>query len=147
MAGEKGSGYANGMLAAVLTATFTQPAIADLLQNAAAPLTNLYLSLHSSDPTASGNQTSNEVSYTGYARVSVARSASGWTISGNQATLASAVSFPACTGGSATGAYLGIGTASSGAGNLLYAGPISPSIAISNGVTPQITTSTAITES
>lgn len=147
MAGEKGTGYANGILASILTAVFSQAAISSLLQNAGSPLTNLYLSLHTSDPTAAGNQTSNEVAYTSYARAAVARSASGWTVSTNSATLTSAISFPACTGSSATANYLGVGTASSGAGNLLYAGPISPSISISSGVTPQLTTGTTITES
>lgn len=41
---------------------------------------SLYVSLHTSDPGVTGNQTTNETSYTSYARVAVARSGSGWTI-------------------------------------------------------------------
>lgn len=41
---------------------------------------NLYISLHTSDPGATGDQTTNEATYTSYARVAVVRSASGWTV-------------------------------------------------------------------
>lgn len=41
---------------------------------------NLYISLHTGDPAAGGDQTSNECAYTSYARVAVARSAAGWTV-------------------------------------------------------------------
>ena len=82
--------------------------------------------------------------------MAVARSTAGWTVTGASATLASAVNFATC--GSGTGAtitYFGVGTASTGAGTLLYAGPITPNIVIpasTTGVTPQLTTSTTITE-
>lgn len=51
------------------------------LQNSATA-GSFYVALHSSDPGDAGNQTTNEVSYTGYARVDVARSAGGFTVSG-----------------------------------------------------------------
>ena len=109
---------------------------------------SLYLSLHTADPTAGGNQSSSEISYTGYARVAVARSSGGFTVTGNSVSPAALEAFAASTGGTGgTAAYFGIGTAASGAGVLLYAGPISPTIAISSGVTPELTTATAITES
>lgn len=41
---------------------------------------NLYVSLHTDDPGAGGDQTTNECAYTSYARVAVARSAAGWTV-------------------------------------------------------------------
>jgi hypothetical protein len=85
---------------------------------------SLYVSLHTSDPTTSGNQSSNEANYTGYARVAVARSGAGWTIAGNQAANAAIIQFNACTGGSNTINFFGIGTALSGAGNLLWSGPL-----------------------
>jgi hypothetical protein len=145
MAGEKGSSYANSLLLLICNGTtFT-----GIAQNAtASPLTVLYLSLHTQDPTASGNQTSFEVSYTGYGRVAVNRStgAGGLTVTGNQVALGSLTSFNPCTAGTATAAWFGLGTAASGAGVLLYAGPITPNISISSGVTPQLTTSTTISE-
>lgn len=42
---------------------------------------SLYVSLHTADPGASGDQTTNECAYTSYARVAVARSGSAWTVS------------------------------------------------------------------
>lgn len=41
---------------------------------------SLYISLHTSDPGAAGDQTTNESGYTSYARVAVARTSGGWTI-------------------------------------------------------------------
>ena len=107
---------------------------------------SLYLSLHTADPGEAGSQATNEVSYTGYARVAVPRNATGFTVSGNQVTLTSNRDFGLCTAGTATATYFAIGTSLSGAGVLLYKGAISPTISIANGVTPRLTTTTAVTE-
>lgn len=98
---------------------------------------SLYVSLHTGDPGEAGNQTTNECAYTSYARVAVARTSGGWTISGNAVTNAALVQFPQCTGGSETATYFGIGTASSSTGVLLYKGALSASLAISSGIQPQ----------
>lgn len=42
---------------------------------------SLYVSLHTADPGATGNQTTNECAYTSYARVAVARTGAAWTVS------------------------------------------------------------------
>lgn len=107
---------------------------------------SLYYSLHSSDPGEAGAQNTNEVAYTSYARVAGARSGAGFTVSANSVSPAATVNFPACTGGTATATHFGVGTDASGAGKLLYKGAITPNISISTGVTPQLTTATAITE-
>ena len=107
---------------------------------------SLYLSLHTSDPGEAGDQTTNETTYTSYARVAVARSGAGFTVTANSVSPAANVDFPACTGGTATITHFGIGTASSGPGKLLYKGAVSPNISVSSGVTPRLTTSTAVTE-
>jgi hypothetical protein len=146
MAGEKTTAYANGLLLAIFNGDFSNAAISGLLANSGSPLTQFWLSLHSTDPTASGSQNSNEVSYSAYARISVARTSAGFTVSGNSVTLTSTVNFPKCTGGTATASHFGIGTDASGAGHLLYAGPITPSIAITNQITPELTSGTTITE-
>lgn len=134
----------------MLKLIFNGTAIANLADNASSgPLTNLYLSLHSADPGETGVQNSNEVSYTGYARVAVARNSGGWTVSGTaptQAALAANVDFGACTAGSVTATHFGVGVGSSGATKLLYSGTVTPNIVISNGVTPRLTTSTVVTE-
>lgn len=141
-------GKANTFSADVLKLIFQAISIANIADNAGtSPLTNLYISLHTADPGAAGNQTTNEAAYTGYARVAVARTSSGFTISGQSINPASVISFPSCTAGTETETYFGIGTASSGTGKLLYSGAISPTIAVSNGVTPQLGTGSTITES
>ena len=117
---------------------------AGILASAAAG--SLYFSLHTADPGEAGDQTTNEVAYTSYARVAVARTTGGFTVSTNTAALVANVSFPAGTGGSGTATNWGLGTSSSGAGKLLYKGAISPSIVCGNGVTPQLTAGTVVTE-
>ena len=97
---------------------------------------SLYVSLHTSDPGEAGSQTTNEIAYTSYARVAVARTTGGWTITANAVENAAAINFPACTGGSGTATHFGVGTASSGAGVLLYSGALTASLAISSGITP-----------
>ncbi len=140
----KGNTFINDLLKLLFQAT----GIANIADNAgSSPLTNLYLALHTADPGAGGSQTTSECAYTSYARVAVARTSSGFTVSGQSVTLASTVSFPAATGGSETATHFSVGTASSGAGKILYSGAISPTIAIANGVTPQLGVGTTITES
>lgn len=107
---------------------------------------SLYFSLHTSDPGEAGDQTTNEITYTSYARVAVARSSSGWTVSGNAVAVDADVTFPAGTGGSGTATHWGLGTASAGAGVLLYKGAISPTIVCGSGVTPKLTAGTVVTE-
>lgn len=107
---------------------------------------SLYVSLHTADPGEAGSQTTNETSYTSYARVAVARSGAGWTVTGNSVSPASNISFPACTGSTATITHFGVGTDSSGAGTLLYKGTVTSNISVSTGVTPVLTTASTITE-
>ena len=105
-----------------------------------------YISLHTADPGEAGDQTTSEITYTSYARVPVARTSGGFTVSTNTVAFAAAVTFPAGTGGSGTATHFGIGCSSSGAGKLLYKGAISPSIVCGSGVTPQINAGTVVTE-
>jgi len=101
---------------------------------ASATAGNLYVSLHTADPGEAGSQTTSETAYTNYARVAVARSGAGWTVSTNSATNAGAVTFPACGASGSTITHFGIGTASSGAGVLLFSGTCS--LSVSSGITP-----------
>jgi len=126
---------------------FNATPIANIADDAVtSPLTNLYVSLHTADPGEAGDQTTSECAYTSYARVAVARSGAGWTVTDNSVSPAATIAFPAATGGTETATYAGFGTDASGAGKLLYSGAISPTIDISSGVTPRLTTATAITE-
>jgi hypothetical protein len=121
-------------------------AITGIAQNHSTPLSDLYLSLHTGDPGEAGSQTTSECAYTNYARVAVARTSGGWTVTDNVANLTSAMNFPLCAGGTETATHFGFGTTSSGAGVLLWKGAVSPTIPISTGVTPQLGTGTTITE-
>lgn len=105
------------------------------LQNSTAA-GNFYVSLHTGDPGETGDQTTNEATYTSYARVAVARSGAGWTVSGNNVSNTAAITFPAATGGSNTITHFGIGSDSSGAGNLFFKGALGASRVISSGITP-----------
>lgn len=107
---------------------------------------SFYFSLHTADPGEAGDQTTSECTYTSYARVAVARSAAGWTVTADAVAVDADVTFPAGAGGSGTATYWGLGTASSGAGVLLYKGAISPSIVTGSGVTPKLTAGTVVTE-
>jgi hypothetical protein len=105
------------------------------LQNSATA-GSFFISLHTADPGETGTQTTSEATYTGYARVSVARSGAGWTVSGNNAANAAAVTFGACTAGSNTITHFGIGSDTSGTGNLFLKGALTASLAVSTGITP-----------
>jgi hypothetical protein len=140
----KGSTFDNDLLKLIFNAT----AIANIGDNAASsPLTNLSVALHTADPTASGNQSSNEIAYTSYARVSVARTSGGWTVTGSSVSPAANISFPAGTGGSGTATHFSVGPTGGGATKILYSGAITPNIVCGNGITPVLTTASAITES
>lgn len=138
----------NSWAASIEALLFKATAIANIADNAASsPLTNLYISLHTASPGVTGTQTTSEAAYTPYARVAVLRSASGFTLTGQTITFVANVVFPAATGGSETETYIGIGTASSGAGVLLYYGAISSGIVVTSGVTPTLQSTTSVIES
>ena len=100
-----------------------------------------WVGLATADPGEAGTQATSEIVYTGYGRVSVARSGAGWTISSNNASNTAAITFGACTALSGTATFVTIGTDETGAGNLIVVAAItSPGggLAISSGITPEI---------
>lgn len=97
---------------------------------------SFYLALHTADP-SSGTQATSEATYTSYARVAVARTSGGWTVSTNTATNAAEILFPQCTGGTNTITHMSVGAASSGTGLILYVDELASSLAVSNNVTPR----------
>lgn len=140
----KSNTFENDLLKLIFNAT----AIANIADNAAAgALANLFVALHTADPGEAGDQTTSEATYTGYARVSVARTTGGWTAStvGSTSPVA-AITFPACTAGANTITHFSIGVVTSGASKILYSGTVTPNISVSNGVTPQLTTASTVTE-
>jgi hypothetical protein len=105
------------------------------LQNSATA-GSFYISLHTGDPGEGGSQTTSEATYTDYARVAVARSGVGWTVSGANVSNAAAITFPVASAGSNTITHFGIGSDSSGAGNLFFKGELGASRVVSAGITP-----------
>src|SRR5579872_4965426 len=107
MAGEKGNNNSIGWLEMILQAVQSADMIG-LVRNDTAPLTVLYVSLHTADPTAAGTQSSSEAAYSGYARVAVARSSAGWSISGETVSNAAAITFPSSTSGPESETWFGV---------------------------------------
>lgn len=140
----KSSVYENDLLKLI----FNGVAIAGLADNASSsPVTNLYLALHSADPGEGGNQSTSEVSYGGYQRVAVPRSPVGWVVTGKSVSPAEPIEFAEMVSGAPGEAlYVTIGTAQSGAGKVLYRGPLNPSVTYNIGVVPRIRTTSTITE-
>lgn len=144
MADAKGDAFENLIVSWIFNAT----TIAALGEGSAAPTSILSLQLHTASPGETGNCATNEATYTGYNRVGVARNSSGWTVSGTSATLAATASFPQCAGGTNTITHFSVGssTVAGNTGTMYYYGTVTPNISVSVGVTPRLTTLTAISE-
>jgi hypothetical protein len=98
--------------------------------------TNIFVALLTAAPadSATGSSGLTEATYTGYARKSTA--AADWNAAAAGATTnANVITFAACTGGSSTVTHFALLDASS-AGNVLFTGALSASLAVSNGITP-----------
>ena len=97
---------------------------------------SLYVSLHTADPGETGTQATSETSYTGYARVAVARSGAGWTVSGTaptQVVNAATVTFGTSTVGTPTITHFGVGLESAGATRLCFSGALDTNQVINIG--------------
>lgn len=124
--------------------TFETDLLAKVFNNTALSwdaITNIFVALHTADPGEAGSQTTSESAYTNYARVTVARTTAGWTVSsaGGVGTVvnASSVSFPQCGASSSQVTYFSVGQLTSGAGQIFYSGALSGGgLAVTNGVTP-----------
>lgn len=117
----KGNTFENDFMKLIYNAT----AIANIADNAAAsPLANLFVALHTADPGEAGDQTTSEATYTSYARVSVARTSGGWTVTNNSVSPVANIDFPAATGGANTLTHFSVGVATSGASKILHRGVI-----------------------
>ena len=137
----------NTLANSILGLLFNGTAVTGIAMNTTtSPITNLYVSLHTASPGAAGTQTTNEAAYGGYARVAVARTSGGWTVSGLNVSPTATIIFPTATSGTETETYVGIGTASSGAGVLLYFGAVSPTIPVVTGGIPELNTGSIISE-
>ena len=139
--------FSNQFEADILGLIFNATAISGLADNASAsPLTNLFVALHTADPGEGGNQSTNEVNYTGYARVAVQRTGAGWTLAGQTISPTAVIEFGEMMAGtSGTAVYASVGTAASGAGKVIIRGALSPTIPFQVGTVPRIRANSTIT--
>jgi len=138
----KGNTFEDDLLKLIFNAT----AIADLAENdASSPATTLTVALHTADPGEAGTQATSETAYTGYARVTVARTTGGWTVASGSVSPVANIDFGECTaapGAAITHFSVGTGVSS----KLLYSGTVSPNITMAVGVIPRLKTTSTITE-
>jgi hypothetical protein len=132
----KGNNNSIGFLELIFQAVISGSYATLALNATSSPATNLYVSLHTSDPGPSGGQTTSEAGYTNYARVAVVRTSSGWSISSQTISNVGAITFPTSGSGPESETYVGIGLASSGAGTLLWSGALTATLVVNNGITP-----------
>ena len=143
MSDAKSNDFETSLLGLIFNAT----SIASLAQDSSGGgATSLIVALHTADPTDAGNQSSSECTYTSYTRVATERTSSGWTVTGSTVNPAATISFPQATGGSETATHFSVSLSTVSTADHLYYGTVTPNIAISNGVTPQLTTASAISE-
>jgi hypothetical protein len=126
----------------ILNLMYGATAWANVADNAASsPYANVYLSFHSSSPTAGANaQNENEVAYTNYARKSTTRTTSDWAAaSGGITSNVLLQQFPqsGATGGTLHSTATGV--AASGATAVWHYGALNSPITIgaSASITPQ----------
>lgn len=131
---------------AIMALIFNATAWANMADNAgSSPQANIAVGLHTADPGESGTMSTSESAYTSYARVSVPRTNVGWTVTGNSVSPAANIDFPAGTGGSGTITHFSTGKTGGGAAAIHMSGTVTPNVVSGNGVTPRLTTATALT--
>lgn len=135
---------------AILNLIFSATAWANYADNASSsPQTQIGVSLHTADPTDTGDATSSEIAYTSYTRVNVARSTGFNAASSGSVSPAANIDFPAGTGGSGTATHFATAKSNAspptGAQVILWSGTVTPNIVCGNGVTPRLTTASTIT--
>ena len=128
----------------VLRLLFHGETVDTIAQNVTtSPATTFYVSLLSGDPlvATSQNQTTNEIGYTGYARMPVPRTAAAWNVINGTVAPEEIIEFAVvagATGTQRTATHFGVGTTLTGAGILLASGALVPPIPIVDGAEPRI---------
>lgn len=109
------------------------------LQNSATA-GNLYVCLHTADPGEAGNAATSEATYTGYARVAVARTSGGWTVTGNNVTNTADIVFGTATGGTFPEVltHWSVCKEVSGPSVIIYKGSMSSALEVNLNIAPRI---------
>lgn len=121
----------------LLFTNVTAPNIGDGTGIAGGTAGSIQVSLHTTTLTDTDTATtSGEAAYTSYARETVARSVSGWTVATGTVDNDAAITFTTATGGSETETDFGLTLQTSGDFLQIY-GALTASLAVSNGITPE----------
>lgn len=138
--------FSNAAETAIMSLIFNATAWANMADNAGtSPQTDIAVALHTADPGEAGDMSTSEVAYTSYAREDVARTSGGWTVTDNSVSPAANIDFTAGTGGSGTVTHFSTGKTGGGATAIHMSGTVTPNIVTGSGVTPRLTTATALT--
>jgi hypothetical protein len=105
--------------------------------------TTLYVSLHSGAVGSGGDQTTNEITYTGYARVAIARNnitGEFATASGGATDNDNLITFGNATAGSfpISVTHAAIGENASGAGTAILTTPLNSTLVINTNIQPNV---------
>lgn len=131
---------------AIMKLIFQAVAWGNYADNAAtSPETNIVVAGHTADPADAGTMSTTEIAYTSYARVNVARTSGGWAETSGSISPVATIGFPAGTGGAGTITHFSTGKSGGGAAAILWSGTVTPNIVCGNGITPQLSTATALT--
>ncbi len=141
------AGFSDAAETAIMSLLFNATAWANIADNAASsPNTNIAVAAHTADPGDAGSQSTSEAAYTNYARVNVARTSGGWTVTGGSVSPVAKISFPASGAAGSTITHFSVGKTGGGASAIHMAGTVTPNISISSsGVTPELSTATTLT--
>lgn len=129
----KSTNTCNNILALIYNAT----AWANIADNAStSPITNIYVALATASGAVGDTMSTNEATYTNYARQTVARTTGGWTAPASRSTSnAAQITFPQCgaSGNTITSAKTG---KASGASDVFHYGDLNAPITVSNLIQP-----------
>jgi len=112
----------------------------------------IYVHLHTADPGEAGTSASNEIAYTGYARVATARDNTAWTIcdadgtpnaEGSAFKNQNEVTFNECTGVADDFDITHASICTAG-GQILYKGALTAPLKVTNLITPRFPAGTMI---
>lgn len=131
---------------AIMSLIFNATAWANYADNAATtPQTQIAVALHTADPLDAGTMATSEIAYSPYVRTNVNRNSGGWTVTGGSVSPVANIDFIAGNGGSGVASFFSVGKTGGGATAILWSGTVTSPISTGSGVTPRLTTATAIT--
>lgn len=136
--------FSNAAETAIMALIYNATAWANYADNAASsPQTAIAFALATADVGEAGTLSTNETTYTSYARVDVTRNSSNLTVTGGSVSPAANIEFPTATGGTATITHAANGKTGGGAAAVLMKGTVTPNISVTTGVKPILTTASA----